>query len=126
MRGAADNSKEECAIINGRDTVILDFQGQAIRFPYERWLHILSSHPNMVDMRETIGETLRDPDIVIRSNSAPERARIYQKWMVGTIQGDKWVRVIVRFFADGDAFVLTAFTRNLMETGETLWRKGDK
>ena len=80
----------------------------------------------MAELRETIAETLWDPDIVIRSNSAPERARIYQKWMVGTAQGDKWVRVIVQVFADGDAFVLTAFTRNLMETGETLWRKGDK
>ena len=79
----------------------------------------------MADMLETIGETLRDPDIVIRSNSARATARIYQKWMVGTAQGDKWVRVVVRVFADGDAFVLTAFTRNLMETGETLWRKGD-
>lgn len=80
----------------------------------------------MAELRETIDETLWDPDIVIRSNSTPERARIYQKWMVGTAQGDKWVRVVVRFFDDGDAFVLTAFTRNLMETGETLWRKGDK
>ncbi len=80
-------------------------------------------HPYMVDMRETIGETLQDPDIIIRSNQDLEAAAVYQKWIEGTAVGDKWIRVVVRVFASGDAFVLTAFARNIMESGETLWQR---
>ena len=80
-------------------------------------------HSYMAELRETIWETLQDPDIVIRSRQDPEASVIYQKWMAGTAVGDKWVRVVVKVFDRGDAFVLTAFARNLMETGDTLWQR---
>ena len=110
-------------MIDGGDAVIVDFWGRPIRLPYERWLHIVMHHPYMVDMREAIGETLRGPDIVIRSKQDREAAAVYQKWIEGTAVGDKWVRVVVKVLDGGDAFVLTALARNRMETGETLWQR---
>ena len=121
--GPATQEQEKRNIINGGDEIIINFQGQPIRFPYERWLHIIMRHPYMAELRETIRETLQGPDIVIRSRQDPEAAVIYQKWMAGTAVGDKWVRVVVKVFNRDDAFVLTAFARNLMETGDTLWQK---
>lgn len=121
--GPATQEQEKRGIINGGDEIIIDFQGQPIRFPYERWLHIIMRHLYMAELRETIGETLQDPDIVIRSRQDPEAAVIYQKWLAGTAVGDKWVRVVVKVFDRNDAFVLTAFARNLMETGDTLWQR---
>ena len=77
----------------------------------------------MRQLRAELELTLRDPDLIIRSNKDPETARIYQRWIADTAVGDKWVRVIVRFFDDGDAFVLTAFASNARESGERLWQK---
>ena len=121
--GPATQEQEKRGIINRGDEIIIDFQGRPIRLPYERWLHIIMRHSYMAELRETIRETLQDPDIVIRSRQDPEAAAIYQKWIAGTAVGDKWVRVVVKFFDRNDAFVLTAFARNLMETGDTLWQR---
>ena len=94
--------------------------------PYERWLHITDPtgpHPYMVNLRAELELTLQDPDLITRSNKDPERVRIYQKWIRNTAVGDKWVRVIVQFFDNGDAFVLTAFASRARYSGERLWSK---
>ena len=78
------------------------------------------AHPYMVAVRAELDETLKDPDVIIRSMDDPARSRLYFKWFENTVVGDKWVRVVVKFLDDGDAFVLTAFVREILDSGEVL------
>ena len=112
-------------IINERDEVIYDFQGRPIRLPWERWLHIITrkDHLYMVHLREELEETLKGPDLIIQSNVNPESGRVYHKWFEQTVMGSKWVRVVVYFLADDDAFVATAYVDNEVIAGEVLWSR---
>ena len=106
--------------------MIYDFQSQPIRLPWERWLHIINpygDHPYMVDMRPQVTETLRNPDAIVRSNRFPYTARIYHGWFENTPIGSKWVRVVVNFVDNDDAFVLTAYAESEVIDGEVIWRK---
>ena len=77
----------------------------------------------MIGMRAELTLTLRDPEVIIRSADDPSRSRLYFKWFEDTALGAKWMRVVVKFLDDGDAFVLTAFVREGTDSGEVLWRK---
>ena len=77
----------------------------------------------MVSMREELEETLKDPDLVVQSTVNQEFGRIYHKWYEQTVIGSKWVRVVVYFLADGDAFVATAYVDEEVIAGEVLWSK---
>lgn len=106
--------------------MIYDFQGQAIRLPYERWLHIIDPtgrHPYMAAMLSELLETLSTPDIVRRSNSEPARVRLYYKWFDNIAVGNKWLCVVVEFLVDDDAFIRTAYVTDRLKRGEELWRK---
>lgn len=87
-------------------------------------------HPYMVDMRETIGETLRDPEVVRLSNREPGpnpgQSRLYYRWYDGTAMGDKWVCVVALFRDDGDAFVLSAYVTERLKRGIELWRTTER
>ena len=83
-----------------------------------------ATHPYMELMREETEEALRNPDLVIRSTRPPETARIYHKWHDNTVMGSKWVKVVVEFLADGDAFVKTAYVERRVATGKEIWRQG--
>ena len=77
----------------------------------------------MVFMRGRSGGNPERPYVIIRSMDDQARSRLYFKWFENTVVGDKWVRVVVKFLDDGDAFVLTAFVREILDSGEVLWRK---
>ena len=111
-------------IINDRDEVIYDFQGQAIRLPWERWLHtIRPEHAYMLSMRPELVESLRNPDFVSRSSRDPASVRIYIKWFEGSPVGDKWLRVAVKLEGTDNSYVLTAFVRSRADVGDVMWRK---
>ena len=99
--------------------ILLDYQGRAIRFPEERWQHIIASHPEMTVMEETIAETLLTPDQIRRDVVDPVTVRLYYKWFPGTPYGDKWVKVAVKFL-NGDAFVLTALATGSIKRSEGI------
>ena len=106
--------------------MIYDFQGQPIRLPWERWLHIIDperGHSYMASMRPELIETLLDPEIIRRSRSEPETVKLYYKWFENTIVGAKWVCVVVMVLGDGDAYVRTAYVANRPKRGDELWRK---
>lgn len=108
--------------------MIYDFQGQPIRLPGERWLHIIDpsgDHPYMADMRAQVIDTLGNPEVVVRSTRFPDTSRIYHGWFENTPLGSKWVRVVVNFVENGDAFVMTAYAEGEVIAGEVIWRKGN-
>lgn len=70
-----------------------------------------------------LAETLQNPDIVSRSSKDPDAVRIYIKWFENTRIGNKWLRVVVKFEDLTDAFVMTAYARSRMDTGEIIWQE---
>ena len=96
---------------------LLDPQGHRIRLPAERWGHIVEDHPDMIETPEAVGEALKTPDAVRRSNSDPDTVRLYYKRFPGTVAGNKWVCVVVKYL-EGDAFVLTAYPTDNIKRGE--------
>ena len=99
--------------------LLLDYQGRDIRFPEERWRHILGGHPELADMEETIGATLLAPDEIRRDATDPDTVRLYYRWFPHTPYGGKWVKVAVKFL-NGDAFVVTAMAISRIKRGEGI------
>ena len=100
--------------------ILVDFQGRPVRLTDERRQHILE-HPEMAGMESALAETLRDPQLVIRSGT-DETATLNYRYYLHTLVGGKWLCVVVKY-SDADAFVLTAYLTDEPKRGEVLWRK---
>ena len=99
---------------------LIDFQGRPVRLTDERRQHILE-HPEMAGMESDLAETLRDPQLVIRSRT-DETATLNYRYYLRTLVGGKWLCVVVKC-GDADAFVLTAYLTDKPKRGKVLWRK---
>ena len=89
-------------------------------------MHIIDPakhHGYMASMRNELVETIRDPDLVVQSTVRPEIGRVYHRWYEQTTVGNKWVRVVVYFLAEGDAFATTAYANSEVIPGEVLWSR---
>ena len=69
--------------------MLADYQGRTVRLTDERLAHI-QEHPEMGNMEIAIEETLRNPQLVIRSQS-DETANLNYRYYYGTQVGDKWL-----------------------------------
>jgi hypothetical protein len=85
--------------------LLTDYEGRVVRLTDERWRHI-EEHPEMVGLRGTRAETLREPEAVIQSASDP-LARLYYRFYHRTMVGGKHLCVIVKV-REEDTFVVTA------------------
>jgi hypothetical protein len=72
-----------------------------IRFPDERWEHILTEHAELADMREKILEVVSEPEIIYAGSDDELLA-------VREIATGKWLVVVYREM-DDDGFIITAF-----------------
>ena len=97
---------------------LLDYQGKTVRLTDERLAHI-KEHPEMVNMENALEETLRGPQLVIRSGTDAS-ANLNYRYYYGTLVGDKWLCVVVKYDID-DAFVMTAYLTDKPKKGEQLW-----
>ena len=86
----------------------------------ERLIHILE-HPEMKGMVPKIEETIQHPSKVIQSKS-DLRARLYYRFYFGTLVGDKYLCVVVKF-GMRDAFILTAYFTDSIKKGDSVWPK---
>ena len=100
--------------------MLLDFFGRRVLLTDEAWAQIIGRRSYMRDFRPEIAETLRGPDEIRRSSSAPETTRLYYKWYYGTALGDKWLCVVVKALPE-EAFVVTAYFTDRIKEGERLW-----
>jgi hypothetical protein len=98
--------------------VIQDYQGKPVRLTDERLNHI-KEHPEMVNMDSALEETLTAPQLVIRSVT-DDSAKLNYRYYYGTMVGDKWLCVVVKYQTD-DAYVLTAYLTDKPKKGVQLW-----
>jgi hypothetical protein len=97
---------------------LIDCFGHAVRLTNERLAHILE-HKEMRDLAEDIERTLGQPQLVRRSRSDPA-VRLFYEYLAQTQVGGKWLCVVVKY-AEGDAFVVTAYLTDRPKDGEELW-----
>ncbi len=97
---------------------LTDRMGHHVRLTEERRAHILG-HPEMTELADQLSGTLREPELVIRSNSDPSVQLTY-RFMPRTLVGPKWLCVVVKYTGE-DAFVLTAYLTDKPKKGEQLW-----
>ena len=92
-----------------------------IRLTEERWHHITVRHPEMVDQRGRVGETVQSPDLVQEGDTGELLAiRFY----VQTPLTSKHLVVAYRENGLTDGFVVTAyFTRRPSVQRKTLWKR---
>ncbi|HEY6271776.1 MAG TPA: PBECR2 nuclease fold domain-containing protein [Terriglobales bacterium] len=100
--------------------VFTDFEGTPVRLTDERWRHV-EEHPEMVGLKDSVDETLRDPDVVVQSAS-DEQARLYYRFYQRTLVGGKHLCVVVKATTD-DAFVVTAYLTDRAKRGKILWQR---
>jgi hypothetical protein len=95
--------------------------GVPIRLTDERWKHISENHPEVVDMRTEILETLSDPDLLQEGDSGEILAvRRYEK----TRLTNKFLVVPYREVSTDDGFVLTAYLTSRPSSSRTApWKR---
>jgi len=86
--------------------LIINSQGGVpVRLTEERWNHIVSRHPEMLNCREQVLETLADPDMVQQGDFGELLAvREYDELKLG-----RFVVVVYREACPDDGFALTAY-----------------
>jgi hypothetical protein len=97
---------------------LTDYRGQPVRLTAERQTHILA-HPEIAGLDSVIEQTVRDPQLVIQSRT-DAAAGLHYRFCSGTLVGDKWLCVVVKYVGD-DAFVLTAYLTDRPKAGVRLW-----
>jgi hypothetical protein len=98
--------------------ILADCFGHQVRLTEERLAHILD-HPEMQGMKDEIERVLRQP-VLIRRSRSDKTVRLFYKFYVQTLVGEKWFCVVVKYAVE-DAFVVTAYLTDKPKTGEDLW-----
>jgi hypothetical protein len=73
----------------------------------------------MKGLESQIEVALKEPVFVMRSRT-DSGVQLYYHYEHGTMFGDKWLCVVVKFLRN-DAFVLTAYLTDNVKKGEQLW-----
>jgi len=101
-------------------TVLQDRFGRAVRLTDERITHILK-HDEMAGQLNKVEETIREPDVVGRSQRNPD-IHLYHKHYSTTPVTEKDLLVAIKV-TQMEAFVLTAFFTDAIKKGERIWEK---
>ena len=96
----------------------IDCFGRDVRLTEERLGHILE-RAEMRGMRDEIIHTLQAP-AEVRISRSDSAVRLFYEFYSRTTIGDKWLCVVVKYFAD-DAFVITAYLTDKLKAGEIVW-----
>ena len=105
----------------GTDVLIINsHSGIPVRLTEERWNHIVCGHPEMLDCREEVLETLADPDMIQQGDFGELLAiREYRKLKPG-----RFTVVVYRETCPDDGFVLTAYlTDRPSSRRRVIWKR---
>ncbi len=98
--------------------IFTDYDGRPVRLTPEREAHILD-HPEMPGLLDRVREAVSKPECTVLSTSDPTVELLYSSER-GTKVGDKWLCVVVKYYAV-DEFVVTAYLAYKLKKREHLW-----
>jgi hypothetical protein len=90
--------------------------GVPIRLTDERWVHILDSHPELASYRETILDTVKNPDYILASRRGTLAA-------VAVLGRRAFLHVFYVEKGRLDGFILSARMEEKMDKAKIVWRK---
>jgi hypothetical protein len=90
--------------------------GVPIRLTYERWEHIVDSHPELSSFGETILEAVENPDYILASRRGALTAVV--------VLGRKaFLHVFYVEKSRLDGFIISAVVQDKMNRAKIVWRK---
>ena len=98
----------------------LDVFSQPVELTEERWQHIVTEHPEVLEHREKFLTVLSDPDYV-KQSKRDEQVILYYRCFA-EILGGKYLLVAVKKGL-GRSFVLTGYVTRSVMKGKTLWAR---
>ena len=97
--------------------------GVILRLSDERWRHITTSHLDMVNNKEKLLETVKDPDMILKEVTDELRA---VKFFRRTHLGSKYLVVVYKELSREEGFIITAYKtskiRKVIRRG-IIWEK---
>ncbi len=90
--------------------------GYKIKFPEERYTHIVIRHPEMESKRNHIKDSLTNPAIIKKSHY-DEKVLIYYKE-----SGKEYIATLVKIL-NKHGFILTSYITEVIKKGDTVWTK---
>jgi len=97
-----------------------DVWGKAVTLTVERRAHLLE-HPEMREQEDKLAETLREPDVVIQSQS-DDTVSLFYRLYTGLAIGDKFLCLVVKY-TPAYAFIITAYFTDKVKRGGVLWKR---
>lgn len=95
----------------------------SVRLTEERWGHIRRRHPEMVEQKERVLETVSDPEVVYQGD---EDALMAVRRYTRTPLTEKYLVAVYREVTDVDGFILTAYFTNRPASGrEVVWKRSE-
>ena len=83
----------------------------------ERYLHIISRHPEILDKEDELQNALIDPDFIKASKYDPHILLFYKA------RSHKEYIVVVVKKGEKNAFILTAYNTDFIKEGDVIWKK---
>jgi len=90
--------------------------GYKIKFPEERYTHIIIRHPEMESKKNHIADSLLNPAIIKKSHY-DEKVLIYYKEF-----GKEYIATLVKIL-NKHGFILTSYITEIIKKGDTVWTK---
>jgi len=98
-----------------------DLFNRQIRLTDERLYHIETDHPEMTNQIVNIKETLKDPDIIVRSK-IDSQVELFYKLFKNTPVTEKYLCIVIKSL-DNDIFIITAYFTDTVKRGDILWQR---
>lgn len=98
-----------------------DLHDRQIRFTPERQEHIETDHPEMSGQIDKIQNTIKSPDVVVKSRTDPYVELFYRRYDTTPVT-EKYLCVVVKIVVN-DLFIITAYFTDTIKRGILLWEK---
>lgn len=90
--------------------------GFSVKLTEERYFHIITRHPEILDKEDKIKEAVSNPDFIKGSKFDSNVALFYK-----SVAKDYIVVVVKKTGYDG--FVITAYLTDFVKEGDIIWKK---